>query len=111
MDAAVIGKRPRDGVVPPPRGPMHEEVNPMLQDKIRTDEFKLTGEDVIAQVKQLVHEGNVRRIILRNEAGHTVAEFPLTIGVFGAVLLPVWAALGAIAALASNLTIVVERRD
>ena len=76
----------------------------------RTEEFKLRGEEVIAKVKELVHEGNVRRLIIKNEDGTTLIEVPLTVGVLGAVLLPVWAAIGAIAALATDCTIVVERR-
>lgn len=75
----------------------------------RTEEFKLRGEDVLAKVKELVHEGNVRRLIIKNEEGATLIEVPLTVGVLGAVLLPVWAAIGAIAALATDCTIVVER--
>jgi hypothetical protein len=58
-----------------------------------------------------VHEGNIRRIIIKNEEGQTLIEIPLTIGVMGAILLPVWAAIGAIAALAAKLTIVIERVD
>jgi hypothetical protein len=77
----------------------------------RTEEFQVTGEQLLAKVKELLHEGNVRRILIRNTEGQTLAEFPLTAGVIGAVLLPVWAAIGAIAALAADLTIVVERRD
>jgi hypothetical protein len=61
-------------------------------------------------VKELVREGNVRRITIKNEEGRTLIEIPLTIGVIGTVLLPVWAAIGAIAALAANLTLAVERR-
>jgi hypothetical protein len=62
-------------------------------------------------VKELVHEGNIRRIIIKDAEGKTLIEAPLTIGVVGAVLLPVWAALGAIAALAAELTIVIEKVD
>jgi hypothetical protein len=76
----------------------------------RTEEFKLRGEDVLAKVKELVHEGNVRRLMIKNEEGTTLIEVPLTVGVIGAVLLPVWAAIGAVAALATDCTIVVERR-
>jgi hypothetical protein len=76
----------------------------------RTEEFKLRGEDVLAKVKELVHEGNVRRLIIKNDEGATLIEVPLTVGVIGAVLLPVWAAIGAVAALATDCTIVVERR-
>lgn len=74
------------------------------------EEFQVTGEEVIAKVKELIHEGNVRRLILKDDKGVTLIEVPLTIGVVGAVLLPVWAAIGALAALAANLTLVVERR-
>ncbi len=83
----------------------------MDEQKVRTEEFKVTGDAVIAKVKELVHEGNVRRITIKNEQGQTLIEIPLTIGVVGAVLLPVWAAIGAIAALAAHLTIVVEKVD
>lgn len=75
-----------------------------------TEEFKVSGEAVVSKVKELVREGNVRRITIKNEEGRTLIEIPLTIGVIGTVLLPVWAAIGAIAALAANLTIAVERR-
>ncbi|UCH24517.1 MAG: DUF4342 domain-containing protein [Trueperaceae bacterium] len=75
-----------------------------------TEEFKVSGEAVVAKVKELVREGNVRRITIKNEEGKTLIEIPLTIGVIGTVLLPVWAAIGAIAALVANLTIAVERR-
>ena len=77
--------------------------------KSTREEIKVAGDALLGTVKNLLHEGNVRRIILKNEEGRTLIEIPLTIGVVGAVLLPVWAALGAIAALAANLTIVVER--
>lgn len=77
----------------------------------RTEEFKLSGEDIMSKVKQIVEEGNARRIILRNADGHNLIEFPLTAGVLGAALLPVWAALGAAVALAANLSIVVEKRS
>lgn len=83
----------------------------MEEHKVRTEEFKLTGDAVLSKVKELVHEGNVRRITIKNEEGRTLVEIPLTFGVVGAILLPVWAAIGAIAALAANLTIVVERVD
>ncbi len=83
----------------------------MDEQKVRTEEFKVTGDAVIAKIKELVHEGNVRRITIKNEQGETLIEIPLTIGVVGAILLPVWAAIGAIAALAAKLTIVVEKED
>jgi hypothetical protein len=77
----------------------------------RTEEFHVSGEELLSKIRELIHEGNVRRLVIRNPEGQTLAEFPLTAGVLGAVLLPVWAAIGAIAALAADLTIVVERRD
>ena len=76
-----------------------------------TDEsFEVRGEDLIGKIKELVREGNIRRIIIENEKGETFVEIPLTIGVVGAVLIPVWAAIGAIAAVATHCTIRVERR-
>lgn len=81
----------------------------MTDEKKRTEEFRVSGEEVLAKVKELVHEGNVRRIAIRNEKGETVVEFPLTVGVVGVLLLPMWAAIGAVAALLTNCTIVVER--
>lgn len=77
----------------------------------RTEEFRITGDELLAKAKDLIHQGNVRRLIIKNDEGHTLVEFPLTIGVIGAALLPVFAAIGAIAALATDCTIVVERRD
>ncbi len=81
----------------------------MSEQKFRTEEFTIRGDAVVAKIKELVHEGNIRRIVIKNEDGQTLIEIPLTLGVAGAVLLPVWAAIGAIAALAVNLTIVIER--
>jgi hypothetical protein len=78
---------------------------------IHTDEFRMTGDTVIAKVKELVHEGNVRRITVKNDEGHTIVVFPLTAGLVGVVLLPMWAALGAVLALAANYTLLVERVD
>jgi hypothetical protein len=81
----------------------------MDDEKVRYEEFKVDGDKLLAEIKRILHEGNVRRIIVKNDKGETLIEVPLTIGVVGAILLPVWAALGAIAALAANFTIVVER--
>jgi hypothetical protein len=77
----------------------------------RWEEHKVTGDRVIAKIKELIHEGNVRRVIIKNDDGKTLIEIPLTVGVVGAVLLPVWAAIGAIAALVANCSIVVERQS
>jgi len=64
---------------------------------------------LLARVKAIVHEGNVRRIIIKNEQGTSLIEIPLTIGMVGVVLLPVWVAIGAIAALTAHYTLVVEK--
>jgi hypothetical protein len=66
---------------------------------------------VIDQIKELVHEGNVRRLIVKDRSGATVIEAPLTVGVVGAVLVPVWAAIAAIATIVADATVVVERRE
>ncbi|NIS82701.1 MAG: DUF4342 domain-containing protein [Anaerolineales bacterium] len=81
----------------------------MGEERVRAEEFEISGEQLVAKVKELVHEGNIRRIIIKNDEGQTLIEIPLTLGVVGAVLLPVWAAVGAIAALAAKLTIIVEK--
>ena len=77
--------------------------------KTRTEEFKLNGEELLGKVKQLIKEGNVRRIVIKNKDGKVLIEFPLTIGVVGAVFAPVLAAVGAIAALVTECSILVER--
>ncbi len=73
------------------------------------EEFQVSGERVVEKIKELIREGNVRRISLKNEKGETLIEIPLTIGVIGTLLLPVWAGIGAIAALVANLTISAEK--
>jgi Domain of unknown function (DUF4342) len=79
-----------------------------LKTKTFWESFKAEGENAVEKVTQLVHEGNVRRIVVKHE-GRTVAEFPLTAGVVGAVLAPVLAAIGALLALKKECTIEVER--
>ena len=81
----------------------------MSEQRTWTEEIKTTGEQLVGTVKELVHEGNIRRIIVKGEEGRTLIEIPLTLGVVGALLVPVAAALGAIAALVSECTIVVEK--
>jgi Domain of unknown function (DUF4342) len=73
-----------------------------------TESFKVAGTHLVDAVKKLIHEGNVRRVIIKHET-HTVAEFPLTVGVIGAVVAPVLAAVGAIAILVKDCTVEVER--
>ncbi|HTJ73266.1 MAG TPA: DUF4342 domain-containing protein [Verrucomicrobiae bacterium] len=82
-----------------------------MNEKKTTEEFTVNGEELLAKVKSLINEGNIRRIIIKDESNKILVELPLTIGVVGAILAPVLAAVGAIAALVTKCTIVVERRD
>jgi D-aminopeptidase len=79
-----------------------------MSEKTYWDSFKAEGENVVSKIKALIHEGNVRRVVIQHQ-GRTVAEFPLTAGVVGAVLAPVLAAIGAVVALLQDCTIQVER--
>lgn len=81
------------------------------EEKTWTEEVKVAGEGLVAKIKELVHEGNVRRITIKNEKDEVVVEFPLTLGVVGALLVPTLAAIGAVAALVTNCTIIVERQE
>jgi CBS domain-containing protein len=81
----------------------------MSEEKIKTEEYSVKGETLLAKVKELVHEGNIRRIIIKNEEGKTLIEIPLTWGVVGIVLAPSLAAVGTIAALVTDCTILVEK--
>ena len=83
----------------------------MEQRRIGTEEHLVRGDDLVAKVKEIIHEGNVRRIIIKDDDGKTLIEVPLTLGLVGAVLIPVWAAIGAIAALVTKCSIVVERAE
>ena len=79
-------------------------------DENRTrEEFKVRGEDLLAKVKELIHAGNVRKIIIMDKTGKELITIPVTAGVVIAVLAPVLAAVGAIAALVTECTIIVER--
>lgn len=75
----------------------------------RTEELKIEGGKVLDTIRDLIHQGNIRRITLKNEEGKTLIEIPLTLGLVGAALLPVFAAVGALAAVATRLVIAVER--
>jgi hypothetical protein len=87
------------------------DMPPAPDAKPHVDEFSMTGEQVVDFIKKILHEGNIRRIVLRDESGKTLLEIPVTIGVVGAILLPVWAAIGAAAALVAKMTIVIERTE
>ncbi len=80
----------------------------MLTD-MSQEEFKVKGDEIVAKVKELVREGNIRRITIKNAEGHPVLEIPLTFGVVGALLAPTLAAVGAVAALVTDCTISIDR--
>jgi len=75
-----------------------------------TEEFSVAASDVLKRVEELFHEGNITRIVVKDEAGKQLLEIPATVGVVGTLLAPWMAALGVIAAIATRCTIVVERR-
>jgi len=79
--------------------------------KTTREEFSVSSDDLIERVRQLLHEGNVTRVIIKDEKGKTMLEIPATVGVIGIFLAPWLAALGVIAALVTNCRIVVERRE
>jgi hypothetical protein len=81
----------------------------MTKKKANEETFKVDGEELLRKVKELIHEGNVRQITIRDKEGKTLVVLPLTIGVAAAVLSPVLAAVGAIAALVTECTVTVER--
>jgi Domain of unknown function (DUF4342) len=83
----------------------------MADKKSRIEEFEVTGDKVVETVKRLVHEGNIRRITIKDSNGVSLIEIPMTLGVVGALLVPVLAAVGALAALVTRCTIVVEKLE
>ena len=83
----------------------------MSDQKVRTEEFQVKGEEIVAKIKELLHEGNIRRVIIKNEDGRPLIDITLTIGVVGALVAPQLAAIGAIAALVTHGTIVVEKTE
>jgi hypothetical protein len=80
----------------------------MSEETVRREEFTVDGEALVAKVKELVHEGNIRRVVIKDKKGRILIDIPLTAGVIGALVAPQLAALGAIAALVSEATIIVE---
>ncbi len=83
----------------------------MTEENTRTEEFEFNGDKLIAKIRELLHEGNIRRLIIKNEEGHTLIDIPLAVGVFGTLVAPQLAALGAIAALVTKGTLVVEKEE
>jgi hypothetical protein len=75
------------------------------------EEIQVMGSNLVDKVKELIHEGNVQRIIIKNEQGHTLVEIPVTLAAIGVVAAPVLAAVGAIAGIVTKCTLVVERRE
>jgi len=82
----------------------------MAKEHAKKEEYKVSGEELLAKIKDLIKEGNIRRIIIKNEKDETLIEIPLTYAVVGALLAPVLAAVGAIAALVTKCTIIVEKK-
>jgi len=82
-----------------------------MPENFRTEEFKVEGEKVVAKIKELFHEGNIRKVIIKDKEGRTLIEIPMTFGVVGALIAPQLAAIGAIAALLTEATIVVEKAE
>ena len=84
-------------------------------EKISSEEFKISGDLLVGKIKELIHEGNIRRIIIKNEEGNTLMEIPMTVGVIGGVVsaafFPVIAAIGVIGAMVAHLTLVIERQE
>jgi hypothetical protein len=81
----------------------------MTEEKTRTEEFRVDGEKLIGKIKEVIHEGNIRRIIIKDKDAKTVLEIPMTFGVVGALIAPQLAAIGAIAALLTEATVVIEK--
>jgi hypothetical protein len=82
-----------------------------MPENFRTEEFKVEGEKLLARIKELIHEGNIRRVIIKDKDGKTLMEIPMTFGVVGALIAPQLAAIGAIAALLTETTVVVEKTE
>ncbi|MBL8079422.1 MAG: DUF4342 domain-containing protein [Anaerolineales bacterium] len=82
-----------------------------MPENFRTEEFKVEGEKLLARIKELIHEGNIRRIIIKDKDGKTLMEFPMTFGVAGVLIAPQLAAIGAIAALITEATVVIEKKE
>ncbi|HMD81276.1 MAG TPA: DUF4342 domain-containing protein [Anaerolineales bacterium] len=83
----------------------------MADEKVHSEEFRVNGEELLGKIKNLVKEGNIRRIIIKDKEGKVIFEIPLTFGILGALIAPQLAAIGAIAALVTEATVVVEKDD
>ncbi len=75
------------------------------------ESFKVSGDELLGKIKEIIKEGNARRVIIKNEKDEVIMEFPLTVGAIGVVLAPIFAAVSTLAALATHCTIVVEKKE
>ncbi len=82
-----------------------------MPENFRTEEFKVEGEKLLARIKELIHEGNIRRVIIKDKEGKVVMEVPMTVGIVGLLLAPQLAAIGAVAALLTEATVIVEKSE
>jgi hypothetical protein len=80
-------------------------------EKSNHESFRVSGDEILSKVKEIIKEGNARKIIIKNEKDEIIMEFPLTIGAIGVVLAPIFAAVGTLTALATHCTIIVEKRN
>jgi hypothetical protein len=80
------------------------------KDNSYQESFKVSGDEILSKIKEIIKEGNARRIIIKNEKDETIMEFPLTVGAIGIVLAPIFAAVGALTALATKCTIIFEKK-
>jgi hypothetical protein len=109
LETAVVTQPATEEIITTPKVEVHAE------EKIAVEEFKITGDALVSKIKDLIHQGNIRRIIIKNEEGHILIEIPMTVGVIGGVLsaalFPVVAAVGVIGAMVAHLTVVIERQE
>ncbi|MBE9040852.1 DUF4342 domain-containing protein [Oscillatoriales cyanobacterium LEGE 11467] len=103
---------PQEPIATPNPPPLDPEVQ-QIPHKVRVEEFQVSGDTLVSKVKELIHQGNIRRIIIKDESRKTLLEIPLTVGLVGGALAvtiaPILAAIGAIGALVARLTIVIEK--
>ena len=76
---------------------------------MKKEEFKISGEEILSKIKEIIKKGNIRKIIIKNEDDKVIVEIPLTVGAIGVILAPALAAIGAIAALVTRCTIIIEK--
>ena len=80
-----------------------------MDENMKSEEFQINGEDLVVKIKDIIKQGNAKKITIRGKDGNEILSFPVTVGVAGIVLAPVFAALGAITALVAECTIVIEK--